>query len=317
MDHKTTCVVVLTYDNPHKERFNNEYAQKLENSDLYTLNYKQITKYREALAKDLQRNEGTTFRYAYCGEYGKNNNNPHYHMVFYGLSKKEHQIKIEKYWKAAGGGAVLWDKKERIIDIKAMSYVAQYVNKKLYNDKGNDYYLYEQKQPEALRTSSGIGKNQALLKRNEYKKWQYRYGTGKATIPRSYIKYYRKQDLADMYNHKKGGIWQERLTGVHGLQRYTLAQRLIKIHKAGYTRKSIRESEIITNIDWDIDILQHERFLDDVKYAEIKWNPEWVENIDKKEFDWIRNKIFKKSRQMAKSLYQIRKLRQQTKRLEL
>lgn len=129
MEWATSAFVTLTYNEE-------KVPSELDARDL-TLFLKRV---REAIAP-------RKIRYYAVGEYGDNNWRPHFHLIMFGISPTEGGL-IEKCWTM---GYVFMGTAEG----KSMSYVSQYVNKKLTNPK--DQRL-NGRRPEFVRMSQGIGK---------------------------------------------------------------------------------------------------------------------------------------------------------------
>lgn len=153
--------VTLTYDTPH-----------------LPLNNSVSPAHLQAYLKRLRKSLEYPIRYFACGEYGERRGRPHYHLIIFGLQKKDFQ-KVKDAWPYAN-----LKKYSRAIDVQkgdyeSLGYVAGYVGEKL---PVKEYA--EGKNPPFHRCSQGLGLK-TYLKRlvdfqtftpyiiDQKKKWRY------------------------------------------------------------------------------------------------------------------------------------------------
>ncbi len=138
LEYKNSVFITLTYDDEH--------ITKVPDAPLpfyATLYPKDLTNFFKRLRFHLKERK---FRYYACGEYGGETKRPHYHAILFGLDFCDTPL-IEKAW---GNGFVKVDE----VNFATISYVAGYVQKKLY---GLDTYP-DCIEPPFSRMSKSIGK---------------------------------------------------------------------------------------------------------------------------------------------------------------
>ena len=93
-------------------------------------------------------------KYYGCGEYGDENQRPHYHAILFGIGigKKDHELLL-RCWKLGfiSVGTVTYD---------SCRYVAQYIDKKYNGEKCKE--VYGDREPPFQLCSQGLGKRYAL-----------------------------------------------------------------------------------------------------------------------------------------------------------
>ncbi len=181
--HEHNIFVTLTYDDEHLPK-NGE------------INTEETRNFIKRLRKHLGVNR--RIKYFITGEYGKNDDRPHYHAIIFGLGLKEHKIKKTKNgWHILEGPVCkAWTKgyiQGGTVTPDSTRYVAEYIQKKLYKTEDG-----ERKQPFATQ-SNGLGqawykKNQQYLKNNLAITFQGK----RFPIPQYYI---RKLELQDYLNN--------------------------------------------------------------------------------------------------------------------
>lgn len=138
LDHKNSVFITLTYS-PE----NITYVPGATPPFYATLYSKDLTDFFKRLRFNLGNRK---IRYYACGEYGGETKRPHYHAILFDVDYSDTPI-IEKSWNK---GFV----KVEDVNIATISYVAGYVQKKLY---GNDTYP-DCIEPPFSRMSKSIGK---------------------------------------------------------------------------------------------------------------------------------------------------------------
>ena len=151
-----------------------------------------LKKLRKDIDKNYKSIDSKKIKYYVAGEYGTETHRPHYHVILFGIGKKDRKI-IDRNW---SHGAVLWDIKNRPLDKKAFSYACGYVQKKIYDENGDNYYARVGIVEPFNRMSKGLGKEHALKFRGYYESNDYKYTKeeNSSTVPRYYIKLWKQQD---------------------------------------------------------------------------------------------------------------------------
>lgn len=104
-------------------------------------------------------------RYYHCGEYGDDNERPHYHVCLFGLDFS----KDRRHWKSVGGHRLyvspsldeLWDNGFAVIGeltYESAAYVARYVLKKQHGERAEEYYRGRLPEYSTMSRRPGIGK---------------------------------------------------------------------------------------------------------------------------------------------------------------
>jgi hypothetical protein len=122
--HQANSFITLTYNNEHlpsDKSIHKEHLQKF--------------------FKRLRKNTGIKLRYFACGEYGEQNNRPHYHAIIFGYDFPDRQLhtmrngnalyrspELEKAW--TFGHSLIGE-----VSFQSCAYVARYVMKKRKGDK--------------------------------------------------------------------------------------------------------------------------------------------------------------------------------------
>lgn len=195
------CIVVLSYDNEHIT-----WGKRTQEGRYGTLWHPDVQKYikrvRKAINTEWKKGnlnaQEKELKYFVAGEYGTEKGRPHYHVVFYGLNglkNKIHKKIVDENWDK---GTVYWDKECREINEAAMRYVAQYVQKKIYDGKSGAYYTNRGQTEPYNISSKGLGKRTALKHEKTFEENGYTYPNGKGHIKpvsRYYIKIWRERDL--------------------------------------------------------------------------------------------------------------------------
>lgn len=132
------------------------------------------------------RKRGHEFKYLYCGEYGKKNNRPHYHLIIFGKVWNDLYVKRYKEGKPVycsneldlewySGEATVGDVTE-----KSIKYVCGYVIDKLEDKREHLVAPY-------IRCSKGIGYDYVLKNKDRLIKDEFvRVGKNKVALPRYY-----------------------------------------------------------------------------------------------------------------------------------
>jgi len=147
-DHEQTCSIALTYDDEHLP------------SDLSL----DVTHWQK-FAKRLRKKMGP-FRFYHCGEYGGEEQRPHYHALIFGLDfredKKYHGLSkagfplytsktLEETW--GKGFAPIGD-----LTFESAAYAARYIMKKQTGEKAVAHYAGRKPEYNTMSRRPGIGK---------------------------------------------------------------------------------------------------------------------------------------------------------------
>lgn len=168
--------ITLTIDSTIAPDFNNnpksvnKYCKRCVNGSRYykypidySLNkgliYDWLKKFRDYLYRD----KGISIRYFGCGEYGDNNERPHYHILIFGYDFPD-----KSFYKKSGKGVDLFLSEElsehwkfgnhtvQQVNFQACMYTAKYCTKKMsYRDEQQEYEHYYGRIPEFLFMSKG------------------------------------------------------------------------------------------------------------------------------------------------------------------
>lgn len=100
------------------------------------------------------------FRYFLCGEYGDQNDRPHYHVCFFGLGSADVPL-IKSCWTDPITGLPYGRAKdEGVLGPDSMQYTAGYTMKKMTSNKSDYQSEYLQNRyPEFMRGSKGLGRD--------------------------------------------------------------------------------------------------------------------------------------------------------------
>lgn len=117
-----------------------------------TLVKSDLQKFFKRLRKNLH---GRFIKYFACGEYGTKGR-PHYHAIIFGIDRADVKI-VKKCWTYQAD--FLWCKGKSYDDVnqKTCSYVAGYIQKKLYGKVPNSVYSTTGRIPPFQLQSQGIG----------------------------------------------------------------------------------------------------------------------------------------------------------------
>lgn len=195
------CIIILTYDTKYIN-----WGKRTQEGRFGTLWHPDVQKYIKRLRKSIHtewkkgnlNGQEKELKYFIAGEYGDEKGRPHYHIVLYGLNglkNKKHREIIEKNWHY---GNLYHDNKAREVDEAGMRYVAQYVQKKIYDGKNGAYYNKRGITEPYNISSKGLGKRTALRDEKIFEENGYTYPNGDGKIkpvPRYYIKVWRQRDL--------------------------------------------------------------------------------------------------------------------------
>ena len=174
--HKDVCIIVLTYDNEHIR-----YGEKTKYGRYGTLWHPDVQKFMKRLRKHIMlgRKNGTLSRdehklkYYIAGEYGEAKKRPHYHIALFGLNDRipEHRNIIGKSWNL---GNILYYQGNNELTAGGYAYVAQYIQKKIYDGKNAVYYTDRGICAPYNVGSKGLGKVIALKNREKFEEQGYR-----------------------------------------------------------------------------------------------------------------------------------------------
>ena len=167
--------------------------------------------------RELTRGEDK-LKYLVAGEYGESGTKrPHYHIALFGLNdlRPEHRKIIDKSWNL---GNILYYGKPRELSAKGYAYVAQYIQKKIYDERNLNYYTKQGQIAPYNIASLGLGKTVALKNRRKFEEQNYKYADNEnhiQRIPRYYIKLYKEQDMR-LYVKLHEAITKKRITPERG-----------------------------------------------------------------------------------------------------
>jgi len=196
--HETSCFVTLTYDDEHLPQ-----DLSLDKSHLQ-LFFKRL------------RNRGIKFRYYACGEYGEENNRPHYHAIIFGYSFLEDRKKL---FKSKNGDQVyrsdslneIWGFGMCTVgsfNYASAAYVARYCMKKKGGKMAESHYSRIVREsgeiiqvvPEFALMSlrPGIGSEwYAKFKKDVFPSDFLIHDSKKHSVPRYYLNKLEKEDLTE------------------------------------------------------------------------------------------------------------------------
>lgn len=197
------CIVVLTYSNKDMPM-----GVRTKHGRYGTLRHRDVQLWLKKVRKRLGKRK---IKYYVAGEYGGKTKRPHYHVIIYGMnglkSRNDRNI-INQSWEY---GQVLWDVKRRPITKKAVAYVAQYVQKKMYGENGHYYMNRGIREPQNYG-SHGLGKEIALRERKRFIENGLTYGGKNETslrtpepVSKYYIKIWKRQDCEEAVIELKKG----------------------------------------------------------------------------------------------------------------
>ena len=220
-------------EDPHGEKIKTHEVRENPGDWKPTLYPKDMETFLNTLRKHFRskprNHEG--IKYFYCGEYGKETQRPHYHIILMNcpLNPLEfYDAFIDKNYKAHWHSHELdhlWaddyidkdGKKHRIpkglIDVAELewscaAYVARYCTKKLNMENDKTIYLEEGRMPEFIRMSKGIGMDylneniDSIYERDEIIMRTVKGNLGSIKPPRAYDRIL-KEKKPDLYNKIK------------------------------------------------------------------------------------------------------------------
>jgi len=166
LDHEGNCFVTLTYRDPGKCTEQQQLDGHYIPAD-YSLRPADVSKFIRRLRKSVK----YKIRYFYCGEYGEENQRPHYHVCLF-----NHQFKDQTLWKDEQGFYTytspslekLWPwgfSTCQELNYETAAYCAKYSLKKITGDRAEQHYLRCDDDgvaywllPEYIRMSTGRNK---------------------------------------------------------------------------------------------------------------------------------------------------------------
>jgi len=176
LDHEGNCFVTLTYRDPDKCT-KQEYLDGYFIPTNYSLRPNDVQKFIRALRKseatkaEKEKRAINKIRYFYCGEYGDENQRPHYHICLF-----NHQFNDQTLWKDDEGFYTYTSKElEKLwpwgfstvqaLNFETAAYCAKYSLKKITGEKAKEHYLRCDENgeafwilPEYIRMSTGRNK---------------------------------------------------------------------------------------------------------------------------------------------------------------
>lgn len=170
LDNEGNCFVTLTYRDPSECTDRQYKAGRFIPAD-YSLKPSDVSKFIRRLRKSAEHK----IRYFYCGEYGDENERPHYHVCLF-----NHSFKDQVLWKDDEGFYTYTSKileelwgfgfcTVQALNFETASYTARYALKKITGKKADEYYLRCDDDgvaywllPEYIRMSTGRGKPSGL-----------------------------------------------------------------------------------------------------------------------------------------------------------
>lgn len=153
-----------------------------------TLQKSDIQKFFKRLRRDLA-NENRHIKYFACGEYGDDNQRPHYHAIVYGLglSADDRNYVMENWpfcdWKVKA----IRENSFGLVEPDSIQYVAGYINKKYNNQVEYEEYHKYAREPTFRILSQGLGKE--YIYKNAEQLYQNGFLTHKS-VPQSIPRYY-------------------------------------------------------------------------------------------------------------------------------
>lgn len=156
-----------------------------------SLEKKEFVKFLKRLRKDLSAGsrpgEGRRIKYYACGEYGGNFERPHYHVILFGLGKRDCT------WSRALGKfrctvvEEAWGK--GLVDVgsvtsASMRYVANYIGKSYLGDSAK---IYNDREPPFSLMSKGMGLKWAIRNEKQLREIGIRKSGQNVRIPRYYV----------------------------------------------------------------------------------------------------------------------------------
>jgi len=166
LDNEGNCFVTLTYRDPDKCT-KQQYKDGYYIPSNYSLRPLDVSKFIRKLRKSVTHK----VRYFYCGEYGDENQRPHYHIVLFNHSFKDQQLwkddqgfytytspSLEKLW--PWGFSTVQE-----LNYETAAYCAKYSLKKITGARAKEHYLRCDDNgeaywllPEYIRMSTGRNK---------------------------------------------------------------------------------------------------------------------------------------------------------------
>ncbi len=147
MDDRGNCWVTLTYRDPDAcDSYQYQHGHYIPAD--YSLRPHDVSKFIRALRKSATKKDNKhKIRYFYCGEYGDDNDRPHYHVCLFNYSFKDQQL-----WKDDEGFYTytsaeldqLWPfgfSTVQPLNYNTAAYTARYSLKKITGKKAEEHYL--------------------------------------------------------------------------------------------------------------------------------------------------------------------------------
>ena len=230
LDQQGNCFVTLTYRDA-EQCTRQQYLDGLFIPSDYSLRPTDVSKFIRRLRKTVFHK----IRYFYCGEYGDENQRPHYHVCLF-----NHSFEDQVLWKddegvytyTSPGLEKLWPfgfSTVQALNFETAAYTARYALKKITGEKAGDHYLRCDEDgvaywllPEYIRMSTGRNKP-CGLGAGFYEKFTV---PGKGIIrkvPRYYQNILQTNDPAQLKLIKE------------------IRQTFIKAHKADFTPERLRD----------------------------------------------------------------------------
>ena len=165
-DQQGNCFVTLTYRDPDEctdEQFNNGHFIPAD----YSLRPSDVSKFIRRLRKSVSHK----IRYFYCGEYGDENQRPHYHLCIFNHSFEDQALLKDDegfYTYTSRSLDLLWPygfSTVQALNYETAAYTARYALKKITGKKADEHYLRCDEHgeaywllPEYIRMSTGRNK---------------------------------------------------------------------------------------------------------------------------------------------------------------
>jgi len=128
--HQYASFITLTYDDEHLP-------------ESKSLNKRDVQLWLKKLRKEV---EPEKLKYYCAGEYGELNGRPHYHLIIFGLGKKDEEL-MNKHWRHGYiyVGTVTYDSCRYVADYLQKRYYGEEYIKSIYGDRLQPYAVMSQK----------------------------------------------------------------------------------------------------------------------------------------------------------------------------
>lgn len=207
--HDENCWIMLSYDDLHLSLQNLEYRDV--DGRVNSLEKREVILWKKRFQKELYPRK---IRFFGCGEYGGENDRPHYHFAIFGLSKddpifkKIYKDKRSGWWCRLDSwpfGNVWVDDKEP--QPRVGSYIAKYILKKHKGKDTEEYYNNLNRNCEFVSMSlkPGIGAAKIDEFSEHYMHNPYIFMDGKR-VP---LSRYMKNRIAENMEKNHGDIWNK------------------------------------------------------------------------------------------------------------